>query len=288
VDLDADGYNDILSGSYSRHSQPMAGLFQVLWGQPDGSFREAAVLEGTDGEPLIIPADEQTIVENICTRPTAVDWDRDGDLDLVVGNFAGSFYVFTGEGKGQFSPTPAKLLTGDEPLKIEGAHSDPFLIDWDGDGDLDLFSGSSNGGVQWAKNTADSGAVPTFDRFQHLIVPSTQVHSDDPLSETELSEPAGSTRVWIDDVNEDGKLDLLLGDSITLVSPAEGLTVKEFDEARGEWQNKFTAVMEEYRAAGQDQDELNAAIEKVNKLYKQRSEFIIEDRTGFVWLYLKK
>ena len=78
------------------------------------------------------------MTENICTRPFAVDWDGDGHLDLVVGNFAGTFYWFKGEGKGKFQPKPEMIKAGDEPLKIPGHHSDPFVIDWDGDGDLDL------------------------------------------------------------------------------------------------------------------------------------------------------
>jgi hypothetical protein len=71
-----------------------------------------------------------------------VDWDGDGNLDLVVGNFAGSFYVFSGEGKGKFQPKPKMIMTGESPLKVPGVHSDPFVIDWDNDGDLDLLSGS--------------------------------------------------------------------------------------------------------------------------------------------------
>lgn len=103
MDLNGDGHNDILSGSYSRMQGGMAGLFQVLWGRQDGGFKTAATLKGTDGEPLIIPVEERRYqTENICTRPSAVDWDSDGDLDLIVGNFAGSFYLFKGEGKGKF------------------------------------------------------------------------------------------------------------------------------------------------------------------------------------------
>ena len=56
MDLNGDGRLDILSGSYSRHDKDMAGLFQVLWGDANGSFRAAEVLTGTDGEPLIIHA----------------------------------------------------------------------------------------------------------------------------------------------------------------------------------------------------------------------------------------
>src|SRR5688500_13064614 len=133
--------------------ESMAGLFQVLWGEKGGGFKQAAVLNGTDKEPLIIPIKHKSeMTENICTRPTAVDWNGDGKLDLVVGNFAGSFYVFTGEGKGKFTPKPEPLTGVNGPLKIKGHHGDPFMVDWDGDGDLDMLSGSSEGGVQWAEN----------------------------------------------------------------------------------------------------------------------------------------
>src|SRR6185503_17156507 len=103
------------------------------------------------------------MTENICTRPFAVDWDGDGHLDLVVGNFSGTFYWFKGEGKGKFQPKPEAIMigkAGDRPLKVSGAHSDPFVIDWDGDGDLDLISGSSEGGVMWAENVAGKGKPP--------------------------------------------------------------------------------------------------------------------------------
>ncbi|HXJ59176.1 MAG TPA: hypothetical protein VNU68_21155 [Verrucomicrobiae bacterium] len=53
----------------------MAGLFQVLWGEAGGKFKPASVLNGTDHKPLIIPIeDEKELIEKICTRPMAVDW----------------------------------------------------------------------------------------------------------------------------------------------------------------------------------------------------------------------
>src|SRR5216684_6641795 len=153
----------------------MAGLFQVLYGQPDGTFRKAEVLKATDGEPLIIPHDEPSVIEAICTRPFAVDWDGDGHLDLVVGNFAGTFYWFKGQGKGKFLPKPERIMAGGSPLRIKGAHSDPFVIDLDGDGSLDLVSGSSDGGVYWARNKAGKGKLPELEPFRPLIKPGPPV-----------------------------------------------------------------------------------------------------------------
>jgi hypothetical protein len=196
VDLDGDGQRDILSGSYSRTDpQGMAGLFQVLWGQPDGTFKKAVALGGTDGKPLIIPVERENWIKNICTRPFAVDWDGDGHLDLVVGNFPGTFYLFKGQGNGKFLPKPEEMKSGDEPLKIAGHHSDPFVVDWDGDGDLDVLSGSSEGGVQWAENRAGPGKPPQLEVFRPLIKPGPPIEYGQILREEELKEPLRCTRV---------------------------------------------------------------------------------------------
>src|SRR5436309_8305795 len=175
----------------------MAGLFQVLYGNPDGTFRKAEVLKGTDGKPLIIPLNGKPMTENICTRPFAVDWDGDGHLDLVVGNFSGTFYWFKGEGKGKFRPKPQPVMAGGEPLRISGAHSDPFVVDWDGDGDLDVLSGSSNGGVYWAENRAGKGKVPELSPFKELIKSNPPPRYGALLSEKDLTGPTHATRIWV-------------------------------------------------------------------------------------------
>jgi len=289
VDIDADGHRDILSGSYSRMQQDMAGLFQVLYGKADGTFRRAEVLKGTDGEPLIIPIKgREEMTENICTRPFAADWDGDGDLDLVVGNFSGTFCLFRGQGEGKFAPKPEPIQSGDSPLRITGAHSDPFVIDWDGDGDLDLLSGSSNGGVQWAENRAGKGEAPDLGPFRSLIPPGTPVEYGRPIGEDDLTGPTQSTRVWVDDVNSDGKLDLLVGDSVTLISPAKGVGAEEFGKRFAEWQEAFKAASAAFGSAGGDAKAQAKANEGDSKGYNRRAEFMHEDRTGFVWLYLQK
>jgi hypothetical protein len=287
VDIDGDGHLDILSGSYSRMERDMAGLFQVLYGKGDGTFRKAEVLKGTDGKPLIIPTKGQNdIVDKICTRPFAVDWDGDGHLDLVVGNFAGTFYLFKGEGKGRFRPTPELIKAGDAPLRIPGHHSDPFVIDWDGDGDLDILSGSSDGGVYLAENVAGKGKPPVLRPFRPLIKPGRPIQYGQILKEGDLTGPTRATRIWVDDVNGDGKLDLLVGDCVTLISPAKGVSAEEFQKKFAQWQKDFQAAASALNTAN---NEARAkASEEYNRVYRRRSEFMNEEMTGFVWLYLQK
>ena len=226
----------------------MAGLFQVLWGQEDGEFQTAEPLVDAEGKPLEIPPGKDAedsgsvSLDAICTRPTAVDWDGDGDLDLVVGNFGGTFFVFEGEGGGVFLPTPEQIVVGNEPLKILGHHSDPFIVDWDLDGDLDVVSGSSQGGVQWAENEAGAGEPARLTQFKGLVPAANQIEFGQLINASDLQGPTTSTRVWVDDVNSDGKWDLIVGDSVTLTSPVPGMTVEAYEEKLEEWQKKLSAA----------------------------------------------
>ena len=288
MDIDGDGHLDILSGSYSRMDKDMAGLFQVLYGKGDGTFRKAEVLKGTDGKPLIIPADnDKQWTDKICTRPFAVDWDGDGHLDLVVGNFSGTFYWFRGQGKGRFLPKPEPIKAGGAPLMLPGAHGDPFVIDLDGDGSLDLVSGCSDGGVYWARNRAGKGKVPDLEPFRPLIKPPPQVRPGQPLRAKDLTGPTHATRVWVADVNGDGKLDLLVGDCVTLVSPVEGISDAEMQKKYAAWEKEFQAALTAVNKATDAKDR-EKAMQEYQKVYGKRSAFMREEMTGFVWVYLQK
>lgn len=270
MDLDQDGRIDILSGSYSRMKGDMAGLFQVLWGTEKG-FSKAKTLNGTDGEPLLLRGDEE--VDRICTRPFAADLDGDGHLDLVAGNFRGKFAHFRGEGKGRFAPEPSWLQADGKDMAVN-AHGDPFLVDWDADGDLDLVSGSAQGGAFLFPN-AGSRTEPRFGTRVELLKPAGYAENNE-LGDAHLRAPSDSTRVWVEDLDGDGKLDLCVGDNVTLYHAAEGVGADLAKQKLAEWRAAMAAL---------DQEEF---AENYERLEKERDAFVREDRTGFVWVYYRK
>lgn len=262
-----------------------AGLFYLLEGRKDGTFAKAAPVKGSDDKPLEIPADEnEGFVKKICTHPFACDWDGDGDLDLLTGNFEGTFYLFRNDGskaKASYAPKPAPVMSGEAPLKVEQAHSAPCVVDWDGDGDLDLVTGSAEGGVFWAENSAKNGE-PKLGKFRELVAPAGYGGEDGiaPIESDADIKPSAGTRAWVADVNRDGKLDLLMGDNSTLVYRKDGVSKEEFPKRYKEWSEELAEAQKALR----NEDNY----EKFRKAYESREDFMREDSTGFVWLYLRK
>ncbi|MEM7457454.1 MAG: VCBS repeat-containing protein [Planctomycetota bacterium] len=301
---------DILSGTYSRMDQDMAGTFQVLYGSEEG-FKVAEELNGTDGEPLIIPATEENMLRKICTRPFACDMDNDGDLDLVVGNFEGTFYMFEGEGDGEFNPEPTQMMDADGDALAVGHHSDPFMFDWDSDGDLDIISGSSSGGVSMAVNNGTAEEAD-FSAFEEIIKAGEQRGwAEVVIGSEHITGPQGSTRVWVDDVNDDGKFDLIVGDSVTISTLGEGVEEDEVDALLAEWEKEQAEVtggyqefMEEYQEfamatpeekeemSDEEREEMEAKLseyqEAMSAVYEKRSQIIDDQMTGYVWVYHQK
>lgn len=298
MDLDGDGNPDLLSGSYSRRSDNMAGLIRVFRGSETG-FERPQILKGSDDKPLVITG---KLDHRIGTRPFACDIDDDGDLDLIVGNIGGAFYHFEGLEGGKFSSESTLLRTESGKVLWVKGHSDPFLFDWDSDGDLDIVSGSGAGGVFLSLNKGTSKAA-SFTKFKPVIAPTSHATSQGLVlrSVDQIDGPHKETRVWIDDVNGDGKFDLLVGDAVIVAAPVDGVAREDVGKHLLKWNKDFVATKEarsavrnrQEAAKGEEnkttmQNEIDELTQKLNELIEQREDIVTEDATGFVWVYYQK
>ena len=91
--------------------------------------------------------------------PTAVDWDADGDLDLIVGDEDGRVALVRNTGRMNDSApvfeSPRYFRQQADTLKF-GALATPYVYDWDGDGDEDIVCGNTAGNIAVFANLGDS------------------------------------------------------------------------------------------------------------------------------------
>lgn len=152
ADFDGDGDLDLICGEFLDRFT----YFENVGTRSEPTYAEGRVLTHR-GAP--IEMDLQMIV------PTAIDWDRDGDPDLVVGDEDGRVaWVENTSGR-----TPSGLPAFSPPRYFRqqarfvkfGALVTPVSVDWDGDGDEDLVAGNSAGYVGFIENL-DGGDPPRW------------------------------------------------------------------------------------------------------------------------------
>jgi len=102
--------------------------------------------------------------------PTAMDWDKDGFVDLIVGDEDGrvAFVRNTGETAKEMPVFESPKYFKQEANNVKfGALVTPFSVDWDDDGDEDIICGNSAGYVGFIENM-DGGNPPVWNKPQFL------------------------------------------------------------------------------------------------------------------------
>ncbi|QXD26329.1 VCBS repeat-containing protein [Opitutia bacterium ISCC 51] len=175
VDYDGDGLLDLVVGvgDWADYGWDDAYNDQGVWTNgPLRGFVFWLKNQGTNEMPQyakskqIMAGDKPTEVFG-WPSPNFADFDRDGDLDLLCGEFRDSFTYFENTGT-RTEPVYAPgqtLMHGDEPLTMELQMIVPVAFDWDRDGDLDLICGDEDGRVALleSKGTTWQG-TPIFEK----------------------------------------------------------------------------------------------------------------------------
>jgi predicted neuraminidase len=143
ADFDGDGDLDLICGEF---------LDGFTWFENQGTRNKPVYAAG---RKLIDRRGDPLRMELQMITPTAIDWDQDGDIDLVVGDEDGRVALL--ENSGEFVAgmplmnPPTYFRQQADTLKF-GALATPFACDWDGDGDQDILCGNTAGQIGLFEN----------------------------------------------------------------------------------------------------------------------------------------
>lgn len=178
ADIDNDGDFDFFISDYDDYNYTS----KIRFFKNTGTAQSPSFIEMTGTQN---PLDQ--VNESDQLYPRLVDLDHDLDLDMVIGeggtlveNLNGNkfmYYENTGSiASPQFTYRGELVERGDSP--IEPA---PFFIDFDDDGDLDIFMGGASGDVTYFKNTNPPAKV-IFSSSSSTLSPGVQVVLDPQLT----------------------------------------------------------------------------------------------------------
>ncbi|KAH8053942.1 hypothetical protein JL722_9103 [Aureococcus anophagefferens] len=143
------------------------------------------------------------------SAPALVDLDGDGDLDLVVGETDGTLDYYENVGSAASPSYEKKTGTANPFDGIDvGDYSKPALVDLDGDGDLDLVVGETDGALYYYENVG-SAASPSYTAVTGSASPFDGI---DVGTVDSWGYRRGSSKPALGDLDGDGDLDLVVGE----------------------------------------------------------------------------
>jgi hypothetical protein len=152
ADFDGDGDLDLICGEFLDK----LNYFENIGTKEKPVYAAGRHLSNDSG---IIKMDLEMII------PVSVDWNKDGHIDLIVGDEDGrvAFIENTGKvknGMPQFK-SPVYFKQEADNVKV-GALVTPFSVDWDGDGDEDIICGNSAGHIAFIENLGMFNGMPRW------------------------------------------------------------------------------------------------------------------------------
>jgi len=221
-DYDGDGALDLIIGASDWREYGWDNAFNDRgeWTRgPLHGYVYVARNTGTDqapayAAPIQLHAGDAPLDVYGCPSPNFTDWDRDGDLDLICGEFLDKITYFENVGSrsvpryapGRFLTHAGNIITMDlQMLQV-------VAFDWDNDGDVDLVVGQEDGRVALLDNSGElADGMPAF------APPHFFRQQADALKVGALSTPYGV------DWDNDGDEDLIVGDTAGYLSFVENL-----------------------------------------------------------------
>ncbi len=175
VDFDGDGVQDIIVGVGDWQDYGWDNAYNEKGEWTNGPLRGYVYVARNAGtneapkydKPYKIMIEDKPLEVFGWPSPNFADFDGDGDLDLICGEFLDGFTYFENVGTRQKPVYAAgrrlKTKTG-EQLVMDLQMITPVAIDWDKDGDFDLIVGDEDGRVAFIENTGEFTAdgVPVF------------------------------------------------------------------------------------------------------------------------------
>ncbi|WP_432799419.1 FG-GAP repeat domain-containing protein [Poriferisphaera sp. WC338] len=261
TDWDGDGVRDVLIGTneWTDYGWTMAYNKEGKWtrGPLKGQFyffrnrgsHQDYVLEYP--ERLMIDGETPANVYGYAS-PVAVDIDRDGDLDLLTGDFLDRLMIFEniGDRRHPKLAAPIDVQTTQGAFRADRQVVTPVVTDWDGDGDIDILLRCEGAWATLLENSSGEGTgMPVFlpervircenDRLNVGELPVVDMHDWDGDGDEDLIFGNSSGELgWFENTSQgkhlsfdnavllqiDGKpFRLLPGESGSLQGPAEAL-----------------------------------------------------------------